>query len=263
MAAILKSQIFTAGTKFVVAENSVDGTFGPGTTGYLSYVKGRDQDYKNVVYYRFITIQRGKGGKERLEVNELSTPVFEIEHENMAKLLPDAKRRYFVHIDPVLPAYNSIFEMPEIDFLAWSLAYAKLIRKLNTRAKHVNAWPGDPADPLNGFIRLDEYYGEDPGFAKSEYANPTARKRFIGRIRIMESTLMKCSLSYMTKVAEIEQAAIHEIIKSGIKLEDSNVLTKTYEVFSNKVSSLQLLSTKAPNEIKAKAAASKGLSWLK
>lgn len=263
MAAILKSQIFTAGTKFVVSENSVDGTFGPGTTGYLSYVKGRDQDYKNVVYYRFVTIQRGKSGKERLEVNELSTPVFEIEHEEMAKLLPDAKRRYFVHIEPILPAYCSIFKMPEIDFLAWSLSYAKLIRKLNTRAKHVNAWPGDPSDPLNGYIRLDEYYGEDPSFAKSEYANPAARERFIRRIRIMESTLMKCSLSYMAKVAEIEQMAIREIMGSNIKLEDSKILSKTHDVFSNKVSSLQLLSVKAPHEAKLKAAAAKGLSWSK
>jgi hypothetical protein len=37
----MRSQIFNTGTKFVVTDDSVDGTFGSGTTGFVSYVKGQ------------------------------------------------------------------------------------------------------------------------------------------------------------------------------------------------------------------------------
>ena len=42
--------IFTTGRKFVVTDETVDGVFGPGTTGMMSYIKGVDTTCPNVLY---------------------------------------------------------------------------------------------------------------------------------------------------------------------------------------------------------------------
>ena len=236
MTDIIKSQVFATGTKFTVTDETKDSTFGPGTTGFITYVKGRDQDFGNVIYYRAAIIKRGKTGKERLEMSDISTPVFDLEDENIHHILPDEKRRYYVHIRPLIHPEN-VMDMEDMDFLAYAFAYSRWVRKLNTRAKHVNAWPNDPASILNSFVRMDEYYSEDGTFAKHEYSNPERRDMFIKTIRIMESTLVKCALSYMEKVAEIESQAVRQILSCDHKIGDKAALMKTLEFYSNKAKS--------------------------
>lgn len=240
MTDIIKSQVFATGTKFTVTDETKDSTFGPGTTGFITYVKGRDQDFGNVIYYRAAIIKRGKTGKERLEMSDISTPVFDLEDENIHHILPDEKRRYYVHIRPLIHPEN-VMDMEDMDFLAYAFAYSRWVRKLNTRAKHVNAWPNDPASILNSFVRMDEYYSEDGTFAKHEYSNPERRDMFIKTIRIMESTLVKCALSYMEKVAEIESQAVRQILSCDHKIGDKAALMKTLEFYSNKAKSLEAL----------------------
>lgn len=234
----INSQIFATGTKFVVTDKTTDGSFGPGTTGFISYVKGRDQDYQTVIYYHIVTIKRGKGGKERLDINEISTPVFEIDYEDMAKILPDNKRRYYVHIKPIINP-PSIMDMTNIDFIAYAFAYARWIKKLNSRAKHVNAWPNDSGHILNEFVRMDEFYSEDPSFTRIEYGGEAQRRvEFINQIRIMESTLVRCALSYIQRIAQIEQhAAKHALSCIGSK----KALKATYAFYVNKANSLETL----------------------
>ena len=239
----LRSQIFSTGTKFVVSDITKDGSFGPGTTGFASFVKGRDQDYMNVAYLRCAITKRGKTGRARLDMGELSTPIFDFEDEELPKIMPDEKRRYYVHIEPVLPTPRVIQEMPEIDFLAWAMANTNYIHKLSGRAKHVNTWPQDNNDLLNRFLHINNYFSEDPGYAKEEYANNQMRKNFVSRIRIMESTLVRCALSYMTKVAEIEELAIRDIMLRDTNIGKKSVIKATHDSFSNKKTSLQALET--------------------
>lgn len=264
MSNTLKSQIFSAGTKFEVTDKSTDSIFGPGTTGFVSFVKGMDQDYRNVFYYRFVTTKRGKGGKERLEISDLSTPVFDIDDENIAKVLPDEKRKYYVHLKAVSPVPCSVMEMSKIDFLAWGLSVARYVRKLNTRAKHVNTWPSSSSDMLNSFVRMDDFYNEDPSHTKANYTTPEVRDGFTRRIRVMESGLVRCALSYMKKIADIEEKAVLSILKSDENIGTRAVLKDTYKSFSSKRAALESLV--AAHQVKnypkdALKAAAGNLSW--
>jgi hypothetical protein len=260
----LASQIFPTGTKFVVTDETKDTTFGPGTTGFVSYVKGRDQDFANVLHYRIVTIKRGKGGKERIELNDISTPVFELEGEKFHEMMPDAKRRYYVPISPEpLPA--TVLEMSDLDFLAYGFAYARWVRKLNTRSKHVNAWPNSTEDLLNVFVRMDDYFTEDPDLAKERYAAEPVRDQITRRMRIMESTLVKCSLSYMTKIAEIETGAVHNILSANLGIVDKKQLKFTLDSYTDKAKSLKFLADAHSPKVKSSKGTMEtlaaGLSW--
>ena len=264
MTKVLTSQIFATGTKFVVTDETTDGTFGPGTTGFISYIKGRDQDFGNVFYYRVAIIKRGKGGKERLELNDISTPVFELDNELISKIMPDEKRRYYVHLKPLLVPM-SILDMQAIDFLAYGFAYSRWIRKLTTRSKHVNAWPNDQADILNTFVRMDDYYEEDPAYALDNFCRTPIREDLVRKLRIMESTLVKCSLSYMHIVAGIERRALEELSNASIKLDDPATLKESLKSFAKKASSLETLTNAhSPNKDVSKNTLSKvaaEVSW--
>lgn len=264
MTSVLTSQIFATGTKFVVTDETTDGTFGPGTTGFISYVKGRDQDYGNVFYYRAAIIKRGKTGKERLDLADISTPVFELDKDAIGKIMPDEKRRYYVHLEPVVMAQD-VMEMSPMDFLGYSLAYSRWIRKLTTRSKHVNAWPNDPNDILNTYVRMEDYYEEDPDYALDQFCNIDHRTSFMRKIRIMESTLVKCSLSYMHIVAGIETWALKELSKPSLKLDEPDIVKAAMKNYANKVASLDTLATAhSKKTVLTKAAMSKvasGVSW--
>ena len=65
---ILKSGVMISGAKFTVSDDSTDGTFGPGTTGFMAFVKGKDKDYSNVFFKRAVITRRGKTGKPRINV---------------------------------------------------------------------------------------------------------------------------------------------------------------------------------------------------
>jgi len=261
----LTSQVFATGTKIIVTDLSQDTTFGAGTTGFVSYVKGRDQDYDNVVYYRIVTTKRGKGGKERIELNDISTPIFEVENKNILELMPDEKRRYYVHIQP-LPMPDDVLQFSDLDFLAFGFAYSRWIRKLNTRAKHVQAWPGDPHDIMNTFVRMDDYFAEDAEATKDQYGAEEIRETLMNRLRVLESTLVKCSLSYMKKVADIEVlgASLLPHIK-GASQSEKSLYKETIDAYKKKSHALNsLVEAHSPQVKSTKAVLStfaKDVSW--
>lgn len=261
----LSSQIFTAGTKFIVTDATKDTTFGPGTTGFVSYVRGRDQHFSNVFYYRIVTTRRGKAGKSRIELNDISTPVFELEGENFIRMMPDEKRRYYVHIKP-MSVENNVMEFSHLDFLAYGFAYARWVRKLNTRAKHMNAWPDNPNDLLNTFVHMNNYFSEDLDMAKTRYAREhNVREALINKIRIMESSLVKCSLSYMHKVANIETRAMAALASMDPAVMDKKVSKVSLDYYSNKAKSLPSLeAAHTPKGKQSKsfmASLAAGISW--
>jgi hypothetical protein len=236
---IMKSQAFSTGTKFIVTEKTKDNTFGPGTTGFISYIKGVDQDFRNVIHYRFVAIKRGKTGKERLEICDMSTPVFDIESEKMSEMMPDEKRKYFVHVEPLVKPLH-VNEMTSIDFLGWALAYTKFVRKLSSRAKEFNPWPGG-GDLLDTFLHIENEYADDPESVRETYTTIPIKKQIISKLRIMESTLMKCSLSYMQKVAEIESTAANTIHKLGAKDVGKEIVEDTMKFYGAKHTALTTL----------------------
>lgn len=236
---IISSNVFSTGTKFVVTEKTSDGSFGPGTTGVVSYVKGKDRDFPNVIYLKVAITKRGKTGKERLDFCEISTPIFEPDGVDMSGFMPFEKRRYYVHIEQAKDSVCNIMQMSNIDFMGWALSYAHYIFKLNSRAKRISVWPNENKSICNSMLNLCEYYNEDPEHAKEVLANTPTRVNFINEVRIKESTLVKCCLSYMLKVAQLEHAAIREI---STRFPENAILADSVEAFSNKASALEAMS---------------------
>ncbi len=234
----LNSQIFTTGTKFIVTENTKDSTFGPGTTGFMSYVKGHDQDYPNVVYLQTVILKRGKNGKKRLDKSELSTPVFDINDENMAKVMPEEKRRYYVHIEPVIPFEKDVMNMINMDFIGWAHCQAIYINKLSRRSNLMNSWPEDSDHYLNKILNINEYFTED---IANEYSEYEFRRKFIHIIRKLESTLVKSALIYMMKLSEIEKRAIYELCAEGLNIGNPDIMKKTQSKFDERLTFMYVL----------------------
>ena len=223
----LNSQIFQPGTKFIVTPDSKDNTYGPGTTGFVSYVEGRDRDYKNVVSFRAVIIRRGKGGKERLNIVKLSTPIFYFNNKKLReKLLPDELRSGYIHIEPVKvdPNLLSLASSTPMDYIGWALSYASYVKKLSSVAQRRNTkggttfWPKTSKHILNRIIDLqnDNFEG-NPSEAKNYFASATEVLRFVEKVRVIESGMTAIALTSMQRIAEIEFNAAASIISGGVK----------------------------------------------
>lgn len=200
---MIRSNLFAPGIKFEVVDKTSDTTYGPGTTGYMAFVKGKDRDFVNVGFLSTIITRRGKSGKSRLHVAEISTPVFDVEHEGMVNILPDSKRKYFLRLNKVNQTYKDVFSMPEIDYLGWASAYAKYLNFIcklggpgNTKFQ---LWPKDSHDILNRVLTLPEIYEDDTeaGFVLS---GTDERNLFTSKARKIEASAVKNTLTYQLKL---------------------------------------------------------------
>jgi len=228
---VLRSNIFKSGTKFVVTERIQDSTFGPGTTGFISYVKGFDQDYKNVAFFECVVSKRGKAGKNRMDITQISTPIFLIEDEKMADLMPDNKRKYYVSIEEV-ESLSSLLDIDEIDFIGVAFAKALFLHKLSGRANRISVWPKDNEDLLNKFLNMNVFFNEDPERIVKRYSKVEIREEFIKRLRILDATLFKCALLYSQQIMEIELEAIAALDKAGIGTKKE--MTRTTKFINDK-----------------------------
>ena len=209
-APILRSKVFSAGTKFIVSEDTKDTIFGPGTTGFISYINGADRDYPNVIHYRAVITKRGKAGKERLEIGDLSTPVFDLEKEKVVDSLPDQKRKAYVHIEPVNIG-PSVANLDTIDFIGWAAANTLYINKLSTKSKYKQVWPGDPNHPLNVARDAHKMFSVSPDETKKLFDTKEMRDLIIVTMHITGSTLVRSVMYYIMKASEIELSAITNI----------------------------------------------------
>lgn len=229
MKEVLKSQLFHHGTKFIVTDDSEDGTYGPGTTGFISHVKGYDQDFPNVAYLIAAIIRRGKGGKARIDKAELSTPIFDIKNPTLKESMPDDKRRFYVHIEGN-PNIRHVNDMENIDFAGYAFAVALFLFKLGSRARHFKPWPQSNNNPLNVALHADDMWHESEEHTLQVMNSGNFRQDFMQRARMMESTLVKPSLSYMSRVAGLEEEAMKKIAKLGSKKDpivDKEILSNT------------------------------------
>lgn len=232
------SKILPTGTRFVVTEKTTDSSFTPGTTGFMSYVKGRDVCFKNVFYFIGSVIRRGKNGKERTDVVEFSAPIFELPVENAEKFLPDDKRKNYIHIEMEKDIPTNMLVAPEMEYLGWALAWARFVNKLNTKTTWFNVWPKDNDDSLNRIYNLASFFEEDPSYVKETYANNVARMDFTKKIRMLECTLIISALTYLSKVVGLEVEALKDMYEKG--LGDSKEVEKNIRVYNEKFKLLEL-----------------------
>lgn len=262
---IISSQIFTTGTKFVVTDDSKDGTFGPGTTGFISHVKGPDRDYPNVVFLRVTLNRLGKRGKERITIGELSTPVFDIKSKNLVEFLPDEQRKHYVHIEPVERDITDVLRMSSIDFLTWANSYVRFLYKLNGALRHITIWPNGAKKLTNYFLNVTNYFDEDPEYIKESYASIEVRKSFVEEARLLETMLTPYYLTYMCRVSQIEENAIKYIEKLHTRkkpISPKTVLTATLRSFLNKSKDLATLDFERSKLLAGKSGATKKMNSI-
>lgn len=208
---MMKSNIVNPGSKFVVSPKTEDTTLGPGTTGFISFVMGRDRDYSNVVHYRTIITRRGKAGKERLESFDLSTPIFDLGDDSIHRIMPDEKRKNYVHLE-IEPKQGNLLEFKDIDFLGWGFAYVTFLRKLSAKVKPNNPWPSINNDHiLNVFLNIQEYYAESPEETKKQFTRDESRRELIYYARLLESSVAVYSVMYKAKMSQLEYIAVKSI----------------------------------------------------
>ena len=248
----LSSNILSTGNKFVVTEKTADGTFRPGTTGIISYIKGIDTGCSNVVYLTAVILKRGKTGRSRLDLEQVSTPIFNFETMGSSGIMPDKKRKRYIFTEPCPQRDHTIHEMDGLEFLGWSLAWTLYLQKLSKCTKPFCIWPRKNGDIMNKMLNISSFWYENSEHTIENFCSSQQRNKFINRMRILESTLINCSLAYMIKVTESEVNAADYLIHHNNKAKVCNIeeLYNTYRVFKEKHKNLRALDRKNKSSLK-------------
>lgn len=241
MGDIFLSNVVRPGIMFKVIRPTKDSVFGTGTTGFIGYVKGQDQDFPNVIFYKVIITRRGKSGKARLEPGEISVPIFLPKCKNLETILPKIDRKHFVFIDTNLNLMpKEIFEFDNHSFLGWAAAWGCFLSKLHTMVKKIKAWPSDSNHVLNVIRGLPNRFIEDSTHVVENCTSQGFRTTAAIEIRILESTLSRCAMEYLYKTTHIEHNAIVNLLSNikNLKL-DIEQLKETETSIVNKLDTLE------------------------
>jgi len=222
---LLRSNILATGSKFIVDKTTTDSSFGPGSIGFISHVKGIDVDFKNVFFVSCSLIRKGKSGKTRMDRCEMSMPIFDLSMiklnediiEPFRQIMPEEKRKYYVHI---LPMENTrdVLKMTNEDFLGWLFSYAMFMKRLSTKAKHIKPWPKENTI-LSRAQEIDSYWSNHQASCIELFCPEMKRIEAVAELRKIENAFRRSSLSYLKKISEIEQGSIkyvaHELDRLG------------------------------------------------
>jgi hypothetical protein len=192
---VLQSCLLEAGTKFVISENLKDNTFGPGTTGFISYIEGLDDSYQNLARVTVSITRRGKNGKDRLNLHQVFMPIFYFENEAFAELMPKGTRKFYIHPERESEPIESLMDVSDLDFVGWAVAMAVRLRRMNDSCRH-KKWPEEKANPLNQIRRSLDHFDEDPPAYLEKLANPDFRTAFIDECRRKASAMIRMHLEF-------------------------------------------------------------------
>lgn len=240
----LSSNILSTGNKFVITEKTTDGVFKPGTVGIVSYVKGIDTECSNVAYFTAIILKRGKTGKQRIDLEQISTPIFSFEKMGLSTVMPDKKRKRYLYMEPMPQAHHSIQSMSNLNYLGWALSWSCYLNQLAKCTKPFRIWPKKNNDIMNRILNIAIHWHEDRDSTIDMFCSIEKRKNFVEKMRMMEATLFNCSLLYMLKIAECEVKASEYLIHNNDKIKtcDKEMLNSTYLFFKEKHTNLKELS---------------------
>jgi hypothetical protein len=237
------SNIVRPGIMFRVIKPTKDNVFGIGTTGFIGYVKGQDQDFPNVVFYEVIITRRGKSGKARLDPGEISTPIFFPKYKNLETVFPEIDRKHFIFIDTSTDLISKdILEFDNHQFLGWATSWGYFLNKLNTMVRKIKVWPNDLEHVLNIIRDLPHRFMEDPIYTLENYTSQKFRIAVVTEIRRFESALSRCAIKYLYKITCIEQKAIINLHKNAKDLKlDEEQLKKVNTLITNKMTRLETI----------------------
>jgi hypothetical protein len=186
---------------FIVSDKIKDGSYPPGSLGFLSFVRGVDESYQDLAKVCAVIIQVGKTGKARIQNATLSIPVFYVEHEGFDKLLPNnGERKGFVHIDRNIPMTVDVMALDPLYFLGYAVAMAKRIKHMSDQCRH-KKWPEAKSNPINILKRMPDYFNEDPDTMLDKYTNEDFRINFVEEARRMTSRMVRVHIELdMTRI---------------------------------------------------------------
>lgn len=235
----LVSNLLIPGTKFVVTNDVKESTFGPGTTGFMSYMRSADNDYEDVANMVVSVIRRGKGGKRRLDISNVSIPIFVdprmLEHKNYLPI----GRRHYVHIKSTNFDVEDLMEVVPMDFLGWAAAYSRYLNHIvNSIAKPKKGlWPSDLHQNLNIAMRLPDTFAQNEDEIIDVVAHKDWREAFVREARAKESALIKCALRYNETVvkAALNSAQFVEYTNEEYyEVSDKDLATATVKFYKDK-----------------------------
>ncbi len=256
---ILVSHMYPAGTRFIVTSDVKGNLFTPSSIGFTSYMTEADFDYQNVVNMKVVMIRRGKGGQNRINLNDISIPVFTsddmLKHENY---LP-VERRHYSHIESMPFDEVDLLNVSPLDFLGWSCAYATYLRHLALnlsypRGVSENAWPDGRHSVLRDVYLLSQRFDDNPKLFLKDYVEEAYRIAFISKARKLESTLIKCATSYRKSIMDATLNSAYFLKYTNeeyYKVVDEKLVKNTidfYEKLRNGIESM----IKKPNKSKGK-----------
>lgn len=250
---LLETNICNCGTSFKVDEVIKDKTFQPGSKGFLSYIMGPDCNCPNVVFYKVVTIRRGKGGKQRLNENMILVPIFNLPGVPLEFTIPsNVERKYFVNID-VNPtdtvdeaALKFTSSKDRLHFLGQLLARASFAKELDrvvfpnehqvtqaigtngdTRNGNPKIWPTGKTAILKSFQDSVEnlFSYEDYAVIEDKFWNAEKRGTLRSQLHRVEVALTIPKLEYQRKVGETMKEALVYI--------DKKLKTKEAKDFEN------------------------------
>jgi len=252
---ILQSNISGCGVPYQVNTDSEDGVYKPGTLGLLSFVKGKDLDYPNVIYFHVVTVRRGKGGKERLDFNEISFPVFNtkktVELSKKGERMPKLDRRYYVMIEPLPLPFGHSSLMDGRGFLAWACCHAKYLSQLRRSTSGFRMWPKDGKhimnimSQMNDYMNSSNYNEEQRGDMFDKYTSEGMREDFVRKMRKISSALVQSHVTYKLKTAKLELDAITHIYKNASEFGvDKKIVEATHRHHNTKLEKITQLRDK-------------------
>jgi hypothetical protein len=227
---ILKSNLFSPGTKFIATDDVKDTTLPPHSVGFLSFFKNPDRDYQNVVYALAIVIRRGKAGQERIEQKEISFPIFTdkkmLEHEDYLPL----GRKFYIHIEEESFNEKTLMNIAPLEFLGWCLAYTRYLKYITKNfvypTKRANWTEEMVSRSLMDADKILSNFTDSPAGALRLYSSGNFRHDFIVAARKLESKLTKCICSY-------KKSTVASILNSSYFIEYTN--DNYYEVMDKRL----------------------------
>ena len=240
---LLSCCLLKPGAKFVVTSEVKETTFPPGTTGFMSYMLKPDVDYQDVVTIKTVVIRRGKGGMNRINVNNMSVPIFNdkrmLKHDNY---LPIGKR-YYVHTDEIVMDEINVVKMRNMDFLGWACAKAVNLRYLSSNIAKDTApklWPKNSTSHVLVLAsRFADYFDSDKEGTINKYAkNIDFRRELVEGIRFLEATAIKCNILHQKQIASAVLNSARFMIYTNdnyFEVVDSKQAKNTIDFYEKKI----------------------------
>jgi len=241
---ILKSNILRPGEKFIITDKSTDGKFLPGSTGFISFVKGFDQQFINVAHFMVVMTKKGKTGKERIEMGDLSAPIFEVDLPDDKFTMPGPDRKFFTRIEHITNNTDNVKEMDIYDLMGWVFSRTRFLHKLHSKTQYIKVWPNSNA--LATAMELPSHFSDNASRTTEYYTRPDVIDELVTVLGKTEARMAKCSIDYMHKTASLELEAIRNLFNfyasKGVTSEIMNVIHDTATYYTAKTDILYKLS---------------------